>query len=88
MNGLESFSNGPERTGETFAQWRDRLIEHLRSAPPTDPGPEGSAQRALIESLRATLIAQIGARLDRLESRTEAIDAAGESLKPPRAGAD
>ncbi|MBL0869081.1 MAG: hypothetical protein IBJ18_00720 [Phycisphaerales bacterium] len=83
MNGLESFTNGPESTGETFAHWRNRLIEHLRSAPPIDPGPEGNAQRALVESLRAILIAQIDARLDRLESRTEAIDAVGESLNPP-----
>lgn len=88
MNGLESFTNGPEKTSETFAEWRNRLIEHLRSAPPIDPGPEGDAQRALVESLRAVLIAQIDARLDRLDSRTEAIDAAGESLKPPRSGAD
>lgn len=88
MNGLESFHSGPENTGETFAQWRNRLIEHLRSIPPIDPGPEGSAQRALIESLRAILAREIDTRLDRLEARTEAINAAGTSLRQSASGAD
>lgn len=88
MNELDTFSNGPEKSGETFAAWRTRLIEHLRSIPPIDPGPEGSAQRALIESLRAILAREIDARLDRLEARTDAVNAAGTSLRQSASGAD